>query len=83
MAQYNVVDARYKIGADFDLLFRDVHGVSNVDRCAEGVSPNDEFRIIQSTPPWTDPTGRGYIEVPEDNYQFMEEIGSYRIYKRL
>jgi hypothetical protein len=84
MAQYNVVDPRYKIGADFDLLFRDLHGVSNIDRCAEGVSPNDEFRIIQSTPPWTDPVGKGYVEVPEDkNFQFLEQIGSYRIYKRL
>ena len=47
MAAMNVVDSRYKVGAELDrfLLYR--HGITNVDQCAEGISPTDEYRIVQ------------------------------------
>lgn len=61
-AEYNIVDPRYKIGADFDLLFADRRGVSNSNHCAEGVSSNDELRIVQTTRNWANPAGRGYFE---------------------
>src|SRR5207247_11069239 len=45
-----VVDPRYSVGAPLDLLFKDLHGVSNANDCAEGVAPEDEYRIVHSEP---------------------------------
>ena len=39
MADVNVVDPRYKVGADIDLLLKYRHHISNQDRCAEGFRP--------------------------------------------
>ena len=47
MAAMNVVDPRYKVGADLDLFLKYRHGISNVSQCAEGISPTDEYRIVQ------------------------------------
>ena len=47
MATDHIIDPRYKTGADFDLFFKYRHGISNVNRCAEGVQPDDAYRIVQ------------------------------------
>jgi hypothetical protein len=47
MASMNVVDSRYKVGADLDLFLKYRHGIANVSQCAEGISPTDEYRIVQ------------------------------------
>jgi hypothetical protein len=47
MAAMNIVDSRYKVGADLDLFLKYRHGISNVSQCAEGISPTDEYRIVQ------------------------------------
>ncbi len=84
LAKYNIVDPRYKVGADFDLLFADRHGVANTDRCAEGVSPNDEFRVVQTTPNWTNPTGKSYFEIPLDRrFRLLQKFGPYQVFERL
>ena len=48
MAQFNILDSQYKVGAEFDFLFKSRHGISNTNRCAEGVARNDEYRIVQA-----------------------------------
>jgi hypothetical protein len=83
MAMFNAVDPRYKVGADIDLLYRTLHGISNTDQCAEGMSPEDEFRIVQIRPNWSDPKGKGYFELqPDKNFQFLEQFGPYQVYQR-
>jgi hypothetical protein len=47
MAAMNIVDSRYKVGAELDLFLKHRHGISNSNQCAEGVSPHDEYRIVQ------------------------------------
>jgi hypothetical protein len=82
-AEYNIVDPRYKVGADFDLLFADRHGVSNSNHCAEGVSPNDEFRIVQATRHWANPAGKSYFEIPLDrNFRLLQQFGPYQVFER-
>jgi hypothetical protein len=49
-ARWNVIDPRYKVGAELDLIFKHQHDISNTTRCAEGVSPDDEYRIVQTEP---------------------------------
>jgi hypothetical protein len=43
-----VIDPRHKVGAELDLIFKHQHDISNTTRCAEGVSPDDEYRIVQT-----------------------------------
>jgi hypothetical protein len=47
MATDHIIDPRYKVGADFDLLLKYRHRISNVNRCAEGVQASDKYRIVQ------------------------------------
>jgi len=64
MAMFNVADPRYQVGADFDLLLRHRYGVSNTNHCAEGVSPDDEFRIVQISPSSADPERKEIFAFP-------------------
>src|SRR4029453_18578680 len=43
------------ISALTSISFLNIHGVSNTNRCAEGVSQDDEFRIVQTSPTPRDP----------------------------
>jgi hypothetical protein len=83
MAAFNVMDRRYKVGADFDLLLRSRHAISNMNQCAEGVSPNDNFRVVQPKPPWTDFRGKGKVDVSLGSELYLlREFGSYRLFQR-
>jgi len=83
MAIFNSSDPRYKVGADFDLLFQDRRKITNSNRCAEGVSADDEFRIVQVKPGWADFSGKGYFEVPADSrFHFLRQFGIYQVFKR-
>ncbi len=48
MAASNIADRRYKAGADFDLLLRSRHGIENLNVCAEGMSSDDQYRLVQT-----------------------------------
>ncbi len=50
MARLNVVESRYKVGGELDLYLKQRHGVLNSNQCAEGVSPDDEYVIVQDRP---------------------------------
>ena len=84
MATYHITNPVYKVGADFDILFTYRHGISNRDQCAEGVSEDDEYRIVQTA-------RRDFVSYPrhyfsrevDAGYQFMREFGLYQVWKRV
>lgn len=87
-----ILDSRYKLGANWDFLFRRLRGVANEDQCPEGVSPRDEFRVVEirtledspAYPPAVE-EGRSYFPVPIP--EGFEEIGrskggTYQVLRR-
>jgi hypothetical protein len=50
MAAMNIADPRYKIGAELDMFLKYRYGIANADQCAEGISSEDEYRIVQKPP---------------------------------
>jgi hypothetical protein len=83
MAAYNNLDARYKAGADLDLLLRYRHKITNLDRCAEGFSLDDQYRIVQTEPRDAEPAGRNRLESHRDaSFQVTEKVGIYQIFER-
>jgi hypothetical protein len=82
MADYHSVSSQYKVGAEFDVLFNYRHGIENTDTCAEGVSPRDDYRIVQTRPIQQDEAPRNYFEVPlENRFKLVREIGPYQVFK--
>jgi len=80
MAQYHAIDPQYKVGADFDLLLKFRHDISNASQCAEGISHDDEYRIVQITP--LEP-GQEYLAASIDKqYQLRQQFESYQVFKR-
>jgi hypothetical protein len=74
-------DPRYKIGADFDLLLMHPHGIVNTDRCGEGVSRDDEFRLIETRPPAGEVLE--YVDVPPDaSFKLVRTYESFELRQR-
>jgi hypothetical protein len=83
MANYNIANPIYKVGAEFDLLFLYRNGITNTNQCAEGVAAGDEFRIVETKPKPPDWSPKEYFSVPRGNdYQLVYQVGSYQVYKR-
>jgi hypothetical protein len=83
MAMDNAVDSRYKVGAGFDLLFKYRHGIINVNRCAEGVSPEDQYRIVQTSSSATEEAARQRINVPnDDRFYLLRQFDVYQVFRR-
>ena len=80
-ASFNVIDPRYKVGAITDFLLSYEFGINNTNRSAEGVRPDDEFRIITDPPP--DRSMAVYIPPPTEGYEQVALFGSYRVYRRV
>ena len=81
MAAYNAVDRRYKVGANLDLFFKTLNGISNTDDCAEGFSPADEFRIVNIESGPGDPR-KTYFDISLDNFHLVEQLGPYQLFQR-
>jgi hypothetical protein len=82
MVNYHAVSPQYKVGADLDVLFKYQHGIENTDTCAEGVSPRDDYRIVQTRPMQAPDAPSNYFKVPLDNrYRLVRRIGPYRVFK--
>ena len=83
-ASFNASDRRYKVGADLDLLFKYRHGVINTDKCAEGFSPDDEYRIARSNNGAVTEHNYFYrFEIPHDpTFQMVHSFKSYRVLQR-
>jgi hypothetical protein len=83
-ARWNVVDPRYKVGTEFDLLFKHQHGIVNTTRCAEGASPDDEYRIVQTRADRFWAAHRHQFDVPlDDNFRLVQRFDVYEVFKRL
>ena len=71
----------FKVGNDYDLVFRRRHGIDNVDHADEGFTSHDEFRIVElvSTDAFRDVTLRS-----DDRNQFTEiaRYGQYWVGRR-
>jgi hypothetical protein len=82
MAEYNIANPQYKVGADFDLLLKYRHGITNTNTCAEGISSQDEYRIVQSEPRQEAWRPRDYFDVPhEPSFRLVRQFDLYQIFK--
>ena len=82
MVNYHSVSSNYKVGTQFDVLFKYDYGIDNNDRCAEGVSPDDDYRIVQTRPLNQEEPPINYFKVPLGNrFKLVREVGTYRIFK--
>ncbi len=83
MADDHVINPRYKVGAELDLLFDLAHGISNLDQCAEGFSPADEYRIVEIVPKPVEGAPSEYFLVDMGSeFSLLGRFGSYQVYKR-
>jgi Dolichyl-phosphate-mannose-protein mannosyltransferase len=84
MAMYHAVDPRYKAGADFDMLLEYRHGIANADRCAEGFSSRDTYRVLQTTDlPTVDPADVGrLISRDRADFDVKQQVGGFQILQR-
>jgi hypothetical protein len=82
MVDYHSLSSYYRVGSDFDVLFKYQHGIENTDSCAEGVAPGDDYRIVQTHPTEESGAPINYFKVPRENrFKLVREIGQYRIFK--
>ena len=84
MAVTNAVDPAYRVGADLDLLLKYRHGIVNLDRCAEGFSKEDTYRIVQvEGREGIDAVGRNRIRAARDSrFHLTDQIGPYQVFQR-
>ena len=79
MAEYHVNNPRFKVGAEFDLLLQFRHGITNTNQCAEGISPDDEYRIVQMHPSQR----LAYFTIPPDSrFRLLQQFGPYQVVTR-
>jgi hypothetical protein len=81
LPEFNIADSRYKVGADLDFLFTYRHHISNIDRCAEGFSTDDLYRIVQLNPQTNEELSDFNVEL--DGFNMLHRFGSYAVFKRL
>ncbi len=82
MPSYNMIDQQYKVGADFDLWFKYRYSIDNTNRCAEGVSPVDEYRIVQARPVDGADQPRGFFDVPLHGFHLVQSFNTYQVFAR-
>jgi hypothetical protein len=83
MAEYNVTNPIYKVGAELEVMLRYRHGIVNADQCAEGVSPGDEYRIVQRRPKRAPDEPREYFDVPlDERFHLLRRFSLYEVFKR-
>jgi hypothetical protein len=82
MATLHADDSRYKVGAEFDVLFRYRHGLKNADQCAEGLSFDDQYRMVQAAAVES-LTLKHHFNVPSDStFTPVYEAGLFRVVRR-
>lgn len=82
MAEYNIGNPVYKVGAELDLLLQFNDGLRNKNRCAEGLSPKDEYRIVETIPESSEGSPKEYFPVTmDDELLLVGQFGPYQIYK--
>ena len=82
-ARWNVIDPRYKVGAELDRIFTHQHDISNTTRCAEGVSPDDEYRIVQTRAEGFWAASRHRFDASRrDVVHLVERFDVYEVFRR-
>ncbi len=83
MARDNAIDDRYKVGAEFDALLKYRYGIANTDQCAEGLSPADEYRVVQDRPQTGPdaPVQHFDVRLPA-SFRELGHVGSYTVFAR-
>lgn len=83
MAAYHITNPQYKAGAEIDLFFKYRRGIENTNQCAEGLAPDDEYRIVRTRVMSETWAPREYFDVALDNrYRLLREFGPYQVYQR-
>ena len=83
MAAYNITNPYYKVGSDFDLLFKYPNHITNTDQCAEGLALTDEYRVVQTKPRGESWAPQLYFDMPLDpSFKFVRQFGTYQIFRR-
>ena len=80
-AKIILIDDKGQAGANLDLFFKTLNGISNTDDCAEGFSPADEFRIVNIESGPGDPR-KTYFDISLDNFHLVEQLGPYQLFQR-
>jgi hypothetical protein len=73
------LDPRYKVGAEMDLLLEYWAGLTNANTCAEGLAPDDDYRLVERQAP---PSSlRQYRFEPEPGWEVTPvfESGNIRV----
>ena len=83
MAKYHITNPVYKVGAELELLHRYRHGITNTDQCAEGLSPRDEYLIVQTRRKNGPEEPKLYFDVPRDErFRLLRRFDLYQVFKR-
>jgi hypothetical protein len=83
MAEYHITNPVYKVGGELELLLRYRHSIRNTDQCAEGVSPQDEYRIVQRRPKTGPEEPQNYFDVPlGEEFRLLQRFTLYDVFKR-
>jgi hypothetical protein len=83
MANYNVTNPLYKVGSEFDLLFKFRRGITNTDQCAEGFHAQEEYRIVELRPKPPEWSPKEYFPVEMDErFHLIGQFGAYQVYRR-
>lgn len=82
MAEYHITNPLYKVGAELDLMLRFHHGITNTNRCAEGISAQDEYRIVETEPKPPEWAPRDYFVAGlPDDARPLSRFGTYELYR--
>jgi hypothetical protein len=82
MPAFHIQDPQYKVGAEFDFYFKQRHGISNTDLCAEGASPGDEYQIVQAISSGPEDYRFPFHANLASDFQPVAQFGSYQVFKR-
>lgn len=79
----SVVDSRFKVGAELDLVLAYKYRIANASRCAEGFSPDDEYRIVWTMSRPSPPGAYRIIASPANAFQPVGLFGAAGLYRRV
>jgi hypothetical protein len=83
MAEYHVTNPIYRAGGELELMLRYRHGIVNTDRCAEGIAPTDEYRIVQRRRKPGPEEPQHYFDAPLDRrFRLLRRFDLYDVYRR-
>jgi hypothetical protein len=81
LPKFNVIDKRYKVGADFDFLLSSRHHLANLNQCAEGFSSRDIYRIVQLNPQTNQQEAD--FDVGLRGFQMLRRFGLYAVFEHI